>query len=69
MYMSPEQAHGLVDQVHFTTDIYSLGVILYEILSGSPPFIGTSTYEILDQVRSQRPPSLLSSHDENLHTK
>jgi len=51
-YMSPEQADGLIGQLDQRTDVYALGAILYEILTGQPPFRGSSALEILQQVRS-----------------
>ncbi len=48
-YMSPEQALGL-ESVDRTTDVYSLGVMLYEVLSGRQPFEGGSPEEILSKV-------------------
>jgi tRNA A-37 threonylcarbamoyl transferase component Bud32 len=45
-YMAPEQAQGRLDQVGPWTDIFGLGAILYEILTGGPPFAGTNTIEV-----------------------
>lgn len=57
-YMSPEQAKGLQDEIGYASDIYSLGIILYEILSGSPPFRGRFPEETIFQIRTQEAPLL-----------
>jgi serine/threonine protein kinase len=55
-YMAPEQLHGQpTDQ---RTDVYALGVIYYEMLSGSPPFRGNTIYEVAAQALTRRVPSL-----------
>ncbi len=53
-YMAPEQAQGKKN-VGVAADIYSLGAILYEMLSGRPPFVGVTPYEIIEQVKNHDP--------------
>lgn len=54
-YMAPEQAAGKNDQIDFRTDVYCLSAILYEILTGEPPFVGHSIVEVLDHVIHDAP--------------
>jgi len=56
-YMSPEQARG--EQTDRRTDIYSLGIVLYEILAGYVPFDGESTLSVLLKHLSEPPASIL----------
>src|SRR3989454_6444241 len=55
-YMSPEQARGL--KVDARTDIFSLGVVLYEMLAGRAPFVGETTADIISVLLHKEPQPL-----------
>ena len=57
-YMSPEQAAGKISELDQRTDIYSLGAMLYEILSGEPPYKGATALEVVRMVNEGPPPPL-----------
>src|SRR5262249_44170975 len=54
-YRAPEKARGRGKEVGRSGDIYSLGGVLYELLTGRPPFKAANSLETLEQVRSQEP--------------
>ncbi len=57
-YMAPEQADGRIHEIDSLSDVFSLGAILYELLTGSPPFQGASLAETLRQVLFEDPPTM-----------
>src|SRR5205809_5436169 len=61
-YMAPEQASGNNVALTSATDIYGLGAVLYHLLTGSPPFVGGTTYETIKLLEDTepRPPRLLN---------
>ena len=58
-YMSPEQARGL--EVDARTDLFAIGALLFEMLSGRPAFNGPSAIEALHAVLHDQPPALVGS--------
>lgn len=54
-YMSPEQVQGKKRQMDERSDVYSLGAVFYEMLTGQPPFQGGSTQKIFERILTQEP--------------
>jgi serine/threonine protein kinase/Tfp pilus assembly protein PilF len=59
-YMSPEQALGRI--VDHRTDLFSIGVVLYEMVAGCPPFSGDSATETIDQILHAEPEPIARYH-------
>jgi len=61
-YMAPEQAVGNNAAVSSATDVYGLGAVFYQLLTGNPPFAGGTTYETIKLLENTeaRPPRLLN---------
>ena len=54
-YVAPEQAAGKTRELSAATDTYSLGAILFELLTGRPPFVGDNPLEVLEQIGRKTP--------------
>jgi serine/threonine-protein kinase len=70
-YMAPEQAVGNNDAISSVTDVYGLGAVLYQLLTGHPPFAGGTTYEtikLLLETEPRQPRVLNPKIDRDLST-
>src|SRR5258705_9874737 len=70
-YMAPEQAVGNNAAISSVTDVYGLGAVLYQLLTGQPPFAGGTTYEtirLLCETESRNPRLVNPKVDRDLST-
>ncbi|MBI5092047.1 MAG: protein kinase [Candidatus Hydrogenedentes bacterium] len=63
-YMPPEQARGDIAAIDQRSDVYSLGAVLYELLTGRPPYEAGEVDVIVQRVINEAPPSVLSCEPE-----
>jgi eukaryotic-like serine/threonine-protein kinase len=63
-YMSPEQARG--EQVDGRTDIWSLGIVLYEMITSDVPFGGNTTQDVIASILKEEPPPILADVPDRL---
>ena len=54
-FMPPEQAAGKLEEIDHRSDVYGLGAILYEVLTGKAPYTGADTWQVLHQVLHEKP--------------
>lgn len=66
-YMSPEQARGV--EVDERTDLWSLGVVLFEMVAGCLPFLGSSTNEVIAAILSKEPAAPVARYAHNVPEK
>src|SRR5438477_4687506 len=59
-YIAPEQAHGPAANLKPTSDVYSLGAILFDLLAGRPPFLGEHAFSVIQQAKDKSAPKLRS---------
>ncbi|HEY2101916.1 MAG TPA: protein kinase [Chthoniobacterales bacterium] len=70
-YIAPEQAEGAPADLTPAADVYSLGAILFNLLTGRPPFLGPNALSVIKQASEMPAPklrSLTNSHDRDLET-
>src|SRR5438445_7268394 len=70
-YIAPEQTEGAPADLTQAADVYSLGAILFELLTGRPPFLGANAFSVIRQASETPAPKLRSlthSHDRDLET-
>jgi eukaryotic-like serine/threonine-protein kinase len=70
-YLAPEQAEGVSAKLTPAADVYSLGAILFDLLTGRPPFVGENALAVIRQAAETPAPKLRSvarSHDRDLET-